>query len=548
MKKRAAKSLAILLGVIAAIMWVMFSKIMENVVNIILNDEFRSFIMVVAFFVAYILITRMLFYLAKYFKIIYINKAIEELKAAYLEKMYAKNRINGSADILATLTNDMQIIKQYFYDNGVKIICDVVTFILSSYLMLKISVTITLILYLLIILMIILPFVFKQQIEMVQNELSQRNKAYVNIVKDQFTGFNVLKDHGVIEHFKPQQSIANKQVTMAYIHFEKINTLFEELSHFVITIIGSVGFLLGSYYVLLGKVNYGQMIALVQLTNTLTSPVSSLMSNVAGYLSAKKLYTTIKQTVDEQTHESINEPLELADITSLQLVDVSFSLEDKVILDHVDLTFEKGKKYLILGETGSGKSTILKLVMNYQQNYQGKILLNDVDVRNVEISQLARYINYVSQDKYLFLTSIKDNISLYRDSDNNVEDLIEMTHLDKLIQSNKAGLDMLIRENQDNISGGEKERICLCRALYVPKDIFLADEITSALDAKTAGYIDDIILNLDAKIVINVSHKIADASLQRYDEIILMQKGKVAFKGSYENYVKYLNISTNDNQ
>lgn len=537
--KKKFKILAILLGILSSVMWVAFSKIMENVINIILDNRFNSFIYVVLFFVIYILFTRLLFWLAKYFKMVYINESIRNLKNCFLEKQYEKNRIDGSSDILSVITNDMNIIKQYYYANKITIICDLTTFILSSYLMLRISVSITLALYILIVSMVILPFVFKRKLEKIQNELVNRNREYVNLIKDQFSGFNVLKDFAVIDYFKNKQSKANYFLTKSYIQFENVNAIFEELSHFIITIIGSIGFLLGAYYVLLGKVNYGEMIALVQLSNTLTSPVSSLMSNVAGYISAKKLYTNITQVINNKNYKSQNINLNASSINNICFEDVSLRLDNKQILNHVNLNFKKGKKYLILGETGSGKSSLLKLIMNYYQNYQGVILINDSNVKNIDILQLSQYINYSAQDKYLFIESIRNNISLFRKGERTVENLIKMVQLDKLIQKKNTSLDMIINENQDNISGGEKERICLCRALFVPKKVFLADEITSSLDFKTSQKIENILINLDVDILINVTHKISEDNLKFYDEIIVMKNGSVDFVGNSTNYYTY---------
>ncbi|MCF0114981.1 MAG: ABC transporter ATP-binding protein [Erysipelotrichaceae bacterium] len=527
---------AVVFGVLSSLLWVYFAILMEDVINRVLNHEFTSFFYVLLSFVMYIVAVRVMSWIAQMSKTMYVNKGVEVLRNDYIRSKFDQRRIQGSSEILNSLMNDITIIKDNYFGNSVNIITELVTFLFSSYLMMKISITITLILYVLTGVLCVIPFVFKHTLQKNQESVSLNNEIFVNKVKDDFTGFNLLRDFNVTHIFKDKLEVLNHNAVQSTIKVEMVNSIFGEISHFFITIIGCLGFLVGSYYVVMERINYGEMIAIVQLTNTLVSPVSSVMGDFSRWISSKKLLDKIKSEITSSEGRVICDTHAIGPVKRIELKDISLVLSDKQILNHINLIFEENKKYLVLGETGCGKSTLLRLIMKYYTDYSGQLLFNGKDASVTDVPELSSSISYVEQNQHLLEDSIINNISLYKFmNDNDLQRVLTLTKLDELLASLDKGIHTVINEKQDNISGGEKDRIGICRALINNKQVYLFDEITASLDKNTMDIIDDIILRLDG-MVINVAHKVDEIFMKQYDEIIQLSQGEVIFVGGFEEY------------
>ena len=204
-------------------------------------------------------------------------------------------------------------------------------------------------------------------------------------------------------------------------------------------------------------------------------------------------------------------------------------------MDNINLTLKKNKKYAIVGESGSGKSTLIKLLMRYYNDYSGSILIDNNDLKSIYSSDLYKNISMIQQNVFMFDDSIKENIRLYSNHDD--DDILkscERAGLSKLINSLPNGIDSLVGENGNKLSGGEKQRIAIARALINDTQILILDESTSALDNETAYNLENSLLNLKDLTLVTVTHKLIKNILNKYDEIIVMKNGSVVEKGSFE--------------
>lgn len=204
-------------------------------------------------------------------------------------------------------------------------------------------------------------------------------------------------------------------------------------------------------------------------------------------------------------------------------------------MDNINLTLEKNKKYAIVGESGSGKSTLIKLLMRYYNDYSGSILIDNNDLKSIYSSDLYKNISMIQQNVFMFDDSIKENIRLYSNHDD--DDILkscERAGLSKLINNLPNGIDSLVGENGNKLSGGEKQRIAIARALINNTQILILDESTSALDNETAYNLENSLLDLKDLTLVTVTHKLIKNILNKYDEIIVMKNGSVVEKGSFE--------------
>ena len=218
---------------------------------------------------------------------------------------------------------------------------------------------------------------------------------------------------------------------------------------------------------------------------------------------------------------------------------MSFSYDGEVNqIEDISMQFEPGKKYVIVGESGSGKSTLAKLIMGFYDNF-GEIKLDGVELADYKREQLYGSLNYMQQDVFLFADSLYNNITLYKKYDSEcVEDVIDRAGLRELVDSLPDGLLTLVSENGSNLSGGEKQRIGIARALLSGAKYLVLDEVTASLDAIMENQIENTILDISSVGSIIITHRLNPNLLNRCDEIIVLRDGRIAEKGSFNELMQ----------
>jgi ATP-binding cassette subfamily C protein len=202
--------------------------------------------------------------------------------------------------------------------------------------------------------------------------------------------------------------------------------------------------------------------------------------------------------------------------------------ENKLILKNISLTFESGKKYLIIGRNGSGKSSFLRLLKGYDTEYTGNIFVNGLDLQNINSSSLAKSIIYINEQVSLFCDSVLNNITMYKDySKEDIDDAIYMSGL-------KVPLDRIVSDGEINLSSGERRRIELARAYLSKAQMLIFDEAVSTLDIKTAYNIEKTMLDMKDRTVVFVSHNFSNSLIKKYDSIILISNGEIVDQGTHE--------------
>lgn len=284
------------------------------------------------------------------------------------------------------------------------------------------------------------------------------------------------------------------------------------------------------------SITVGTAIIIIQLSTHIVGPVKlsiSLINQIRSVsLIADKIETILEDTKDSFENTNLNNFVDSIEIKNL---DFSYN-EERKALDNINLSIDKNKKYAIVGESGSGKSTLIKLLMRYYNDYEGSILIDNNDLRNIYSSDLYKNMSMIQQNVFMFDDSIKENIRLYSNhTDDDIINSCERSGLTKLIDKLPEGINSLVGENGNKLSGGEKQRIAIARALINNTQILILDESTSALDNETAYNLEHSLLNLDDLTLITVTHKLIKSILINYDEIIVMKNGKIIEKGSFND-------------
>ena len=200
--------------------------------------------------------------------------------------------------------------------------------------------------------------------------------------------------------------------------------------------------------------------------------------------------------------------------------------EGQEVLHELSYCFRVGKHYAIVGKSGCGKSTLLSLLLGYYPDYGGSIFYDGAELRELSRECLGSTAAYVSQDTFLFQDTIWNNITLYEEkyTRQDVESALEQAGLSEFAASLPEGLSTMAGENGRNLSGGEKQRLSLARALLRRNKVLLLDEFTANLDRETAEKIEEKIMELEECLVIAVTHRLEPGAVSRYDGILDLDK------------------------
>ena len=298
----------------------------------------------------------------------------------------------------------------------------------------------------------------------------------------------------------------------------------------VVIIIG-----LGSIQVINGEMSIGVLLAFEIYTQRFLSPLSDL-SNINANLSALNVsLRRIEKFLNEDNY--INFGVEIPGESGDIIFDnVTFGYkEDRDVLNNISLLIKKGRVHAFAGESGSGKSTIINLLYGLWQNYSGNILINGKNIKNVSIENLRKRISIVSQNIFLVDDSILNNILLDDDSPDllRAENALKQAKIWKYINSLEQGWNTNIGENGICLSGGEKQRLAIARAIYRESDIIIFDEATSMLDNETENSIVKNILNVfDKSTIIMIAHRLT--TIKNADKIFVLNKGEIIEEGTHE--------------
>lgn len=277
----------------------------------------------------------------------------------------------------------------------------------------------------------------------------------------------------------------------------------------------------------------GALISCIQMTNHITSPVYTLVDRISSFKSVKKIFSKIDSVENNNVIElSTNELLD--DFINFKLDNISFNYDDKEILKSINYKFKNGKKYALVGLSGSGKSTILKLLFRIINSKNGVITINDKKIENIKYNSFINKISYIDQNIFVFSGSIYDNITLFNKkySYNKVKDILNILGLEKFIPN--ISDENFISENGNNLSLGEKQRLSIARVLIREPQVILADEILASLDNENALKIENYLISNKNQTLISVTHRLIPEVLKKYDKIIVLKDGKIVEDDSLE--------------
>jgi len=517
----------------------MFKYIIDLAAGTDLNKFFKGLIL----FLIYILISVVFETLLKITKAIYMRKTLSYLKYDIFTNILNKDirsfNEQNSAKYISVLTNDVNMIEQDCLLNMFNLVNYAVAFILAFISIIYISIPITIAIFVLTIMALSIPNLFGNKLSKKKSVYSESLEELTTKTKDILSGFEVIKNFNIFSKAKEMYNNSNVDAEMKKQNFSIFSGLIDSLAGLLGMLMFVVPIVFGGYFVIKGQITIGTLIALIQLMNNLANPLSQSIQIINKIKSLKSISQKISNISKEESKEEAKYSLENFN-KNIEFKNVAFSYDgSKQALEDINITFEKGKKYALVGGSGSGKSTILKLLLRYYNGFNGEITIDGMKHEEITLDTIYRQLSVIQQNVFMFDGTIKDNIALYQDyTDVDILKAVNLSGLSKLVESLPNGIYEPIGENGSKLSGGEKQRIAIARALLKNSSIMLLDESTSALDNETAYSIEKSILNLKDVTSIVVTHKLMEDILKEYNEIIVMKDGRIVETGDFYSLIE----------
>ena len=480
-------------------------------------------------------------YLCLYFiKPKYKKKALHQFKSNAYNLILNKNieSFNAHETSLYTsaFTNDINYISENYIFSTFTIITNILLLISAIAVMILYSPILTVVAIAFSFIPLILALMVGSKLSSHEEKISNANASFMHYIKDNFIGYSTIK---IFKAEKKMKELYQKNdYALEATKEQKERTVIKiEFVQNATSLIAQVGvFLVGAYMAITSdKINASTILLFVQLMNYILSPIMVLPSLISKRRACNPLFDKMCNLV---TSDTSLEKEKLVFNNQIDIENLYFAYEEnKPILKGVNIKIEKNKSYAIVGQSGSGKSTFINLLLGRNLNYQGNIKFDGIDLINISIDSLYEITSVIEQNVFVFDDSILNNITMYESIDEDIlKNIIVMSGLEKLVF--EKGIEYKCGENGCNLSGGEKQRIAIARGLVKKAKLMFLDEITSALDRETSNQIVSNILNLENITKIMITHNLDQQILSRFDQILVFRNGQIIETGTFDQLIE----------
>ena len=449
---------------------------------------------------------------------------------------YFDKKTNG--EVLSIITNDVDTLSTGLNQSITQIITSICTIIGILIMMFSISWEMTLVslLILPVSALILKKVVGKSQKYFVKQ---QEYLGHVNgQVEEIYGGHNIVKVFGreeqVIKEFEKQ----NNELYKSGWRSQFLSGLMHPLMNFV----GNIGYvsvaIMGGYFAVKGKITVGNIQSFIQYNKQFTQPigqVAQISSTIQAMVaSAERVFEFLEE---EQEVEDIKNPVPTEKINgNIEFKDVQFGYDpEKTIINDFNAKIKDGQKIAIVGPTGAGKTTIVKLLMRFYDVNSGEILIDGHNIKDFKRGELRQLFGMVLQDTWLYSGTIKENIK-YSNQDATYSEVIEAAkaaHIHHYIKTLSKGYNAMINEESSNISAGQKQLLTIARVVLANPKILILDEATSSIDTRTEQQIQSAMDNLmKGRTSFIIAHRLS--TIKNADLILVMDHGDIVEQGTHE--------------
>ena len=443
-----------------------------------------------------------------------------------------------TGDLMALATNDLNAVRNSMGPGVIMFFDAIVLTIATIVIMLTISVPLT------ILSLLPLPFValvsqkFGKKIHRKFGKVQRCFSRLTDLIQENFSGIRIVKSFVQEEKEYEKFSKENDKNFEANMEFVKLWGIFSPLVEFISSISFALLIIVGGTLVILGDISLGDFITFNMYLGNLVWPmmaIGQVINNLQRGLASLERIEEVLEIKTDIVDKNVQQVSDLKDDIVFNNLNFKYKTSQVPTLSNINLRIKKGTTLGIVGKTGSGKSTLINLLVRLYNVEDNMISIGDRDINRISLNSLRSNIGFVSQDPFLFSATISENIALALDKVDipMVETAAKQADIYDNIKDFPKGFDTVVGERGATLSGGQKQRSSIARALIKNPDILILDDCLSAVDAKTeVKILDNLKEVLKDRTSIIVSHRIS--AVKNADKIIVMDNGKIVEEGTHE--------------
>ena len=541
----------ILVSVIASLGYVFMAILLQQLLDIAVGKDMQQFVRMVLFSIFYFAVLGIFLYLQSLLSKKVICKIMRQIRSDVfrgtvdhsIEDFNKKN----TADYISIITNDVKMIEDNFLLPLFEVVQYAVIFTASFLLMVYFDIIVTVCVIVAIAIMFLIPSFLGNSLEKRQKKYSSKLADFTVSLKDILSGFEIIKSYSMKRYVIQRFNKENDETINSKYSVDRLLALNEGVSSFLALMVQIVVLFLSAYFIITGRITVGTLLGMVQVSSNLANPLVMIFTNVPKIKSIQPIVEKLQSISKYPLSHSKKEHISSFDFC-ICTKDLGFSYDkQKEVLNEINCTIEKGKKYVVVGKSGCGKSTLIKLLAGYYSDYAGTIKYDNRELKLLDRNDMAQLSSIIHQNIYMFDETIQDNICLHEDyPQEKIDNVVMESGLSEFISELPEGLLYQVGENGANLSGGQKQRIAVARALIRNKPILILDEGTSAVDMQTAYDIENRLLKINDLTIITITHHLRKELLEKYDEIICMDNGKIIEKGTFNELASNNSIFLNN--
>ncbi|MCV42892.1 ABC transporter ATP-binding protein [Listeria monocytogenes] len=440
--------------------------------------------------------------------------------------------------LMSRMTTDLFEIGEVAHHGPEDIFISIMSLFGAFFLMLNINVKLAISTFILVPILTVLIVYFNKRMTKVTTGIFKDLGNFNAGVENAISGVRVVQAFANEPHEKGRFRALNQAYRQSKLMFYKVMGLSFSFNYFLMRLISLFALLFGAYFTINGEISYGEFVGFILLTNVFIRPIEKINNVIESYpkgFAGFKRFLEVMDTEPAIQDEKDAKPAK-AFRGDIAYNHVSFEYSDgKNVLNHINLSIKAGETVAFVGPSGAGKTTICNLLPRFYDVSAGEITVDGENIKRFTLPSLRAQIGVVQQDVFLFSGTVRENIAYGKldASDEEIEHVVKLAHLSKVVEEMPDGLDTIIGERGVKLSGGQKQRLAIARMFLKNPPILILDEATSALDTETEQVIQASLEELaEGRTTLIIAHRLA--TIKHADRIIVVNETGIAETGTHD--------------
>lgn len=508
--------------------------------------DFKVLMFMVGLIISIFMLKNLFNYLAMYYITFLRNGVLKDIRNVMFNKIVslplAFYSEKSKGDTISRVSSDVDEVKNSFLSVLEMIVREPLTILFSLISMLILSAKLTLFVFIFIPISGFIISKVGKSLKKGSLKVQREQGIFLSILEETMTGLRIIKAFNVEKVFAKKFEDSNERYYKYANSLLNRQNLASPISEFLGIIVIGILLVYGGYLVFIdNSMDPSFFIGYITLAYNILTPAKDIAKASYGVKKGNGAAQRILEFLEsENTISEIENPIVKESFDSnIAINNISFKYEDDLVLKNFSINVPKGKTVALVGQSGSGKSTIANLITRFYDVNEGSITIDGIDIKNLKIASLRGMLGVVSQDSILFNDTISNNIKIGKQNatDEEVINALKIANAWEFVKDLPMGIDSNIGDSGNKLSGGQKQRLSIARAVLKNPPIMILDEATSALDTESERLVQSALENMMRnRTSIVIAHRLS--TIQNADEIIVMQKGEIVEQGKHNELIE----------